>query len=100
MVTSIFRGTINEFQANDLHRQRVCTQAYQNPDLASEVTTHRPQISLYPGISQPESSRDQGNTGQGKPGGHNDKANTNERVEEMEEQFMLDMLMEEWTNEQ
>ena len=100
MATSIFRGTIDKFQADNLHRQRGCTQAYQNPDLSPEVTTHRPQIPLYPGVSQPESVGSQGDTGQRKPGGHYDKANTNERTEEMEEQSMLDMLMKEWINEQ
>ena len=46
MVTSIYGGTIDNFQTNHLHRQRSSIETYQNTDVPLEVPAHPAQTPL------------------------------------------------------
>ena len=99
MATSIYRGTINEFQSNNIHRQRSSLETHQDPNLPPTITAHRPQIPLHSGTGQTETTGCQRDTGEGEPSRHYDQNCTNEYIEGMEEQDVLDALMKEWINE-
>ena len=100
MVTSVYGGTIDNFQPNHLHWQRSGIETYQNTDVSPEVSAHRTQTPLYQRISGSEVSASQRNTRQREPCRHNDENYTNEFCEGVEEQDVLDTLMKEWINEE